>query len=170
MSSRWTPIPESTSNESDRGPRIRCLPPVLYFGLLLLGFGVHAWWPIPLGGPAVLPLLRWSGLLLVFAGPVLSIFAIREFRRARTGILPIRPAAALVTSGPYGRTRNPMYLGLTASCTGIALFANALAPLVAVGLAALLVRPLIIGPEERHLEARFGDAYRAYRARVRRWL
>ncbi|MGH7725411.1 MAG: methyltransferase family protein [Candidatus Eiseniibacteriota bacterium] len=148
---------------------MRCYPPILFYGLLAVGFLIHAWRPIPLVGEGALPFVRWTGLALVFGGPVLSLIAIRQFRRAGTSMFPNEPAAALVTSGPYRWSRNPMYIGATVNCVGIAVFANALAPLVSVAVAFALVHPLIVGPEELHLEARFGDAYRAYRARVRRW-
>nr|MBA2578847.1 isoprenylcysteine carboxylmethyltransferase family protein [Euzebyaceae bacterium] len=80
------------------------------------------------------------------------------------------PTTALVAAGPYRFTRNPMYLGLSAGTAGVALITGnpwVLALLVpAVGVA----DAAFIRPEERYLERTFGDAYRAYRTRVRRWI
>ena len=92
------------------------------------------------------------------------------FWRARTTILPFQEASRFVAVGPYRFTRNPMYVGLAAVSLGVALILRALwaAPFV-LG-ACLFLDRFVIRAEEVHLEARFGDDYRAYQRRVRRWL
>jgi len=80
------------------------------------------------------------------------------------------PATALVTTGPYRYTRNPMYLGLAFLYAGIALAFGLLWALAALPVVLLVVDRVVIPPEERHLEAQFGDEYRAYKSRVRRWI
>ncbi|MDP9241515.1 MAG: isoprenylcysteine carboxylmethyltransferase family protein, partial [Actinomycetota bacterium] len=87
-----------------------------------------------------------------------------------TTIVPHRPVARLLTGGPYGLTRNPMYTGLAMAYLGGALLAGTWLPLVFLPLALLCVRRLVIDPEERYLRGRFGADYAAYQARVRRWL
>jgi protein-S-isoprenylcysteine O-methyltransferase Ste14 len=90
--------------------------------------------------------------------------------RARTTILPHRRSDALVTSGPFRRFRNPIYLGDVMVLLGLAeLTKNIWFVAVAIAFAGL-VTWLAILPEERHLEARFGEAWRHYKARSRRWL
>jgi len=85
-------------------------------------------------------------------------------------VLPHRGSDALVTSGPFARFRNPIYLGDTMVLLGLAeLTKNVWLVAGAAGFVAL-VTWLAILPEERHLEARFGEAYRAYKAGSRRWL
>src|SRR6516225_6526737 len=95
-----------------------------------------------------------------------------EFRRAKTTINPFRPqnTTALVTSGVYRFTRNPMYLGLTLLLLGWAMFLCSACALVGPVLFALYVNCFQIKPEEKILSAKFGAAYSEYVSRVRRWL
>jgi protein-S-isoprenylcysteine O-methyltransferase Ste14 len=90
--------------------------------------------------------------------------------RAKTTLNPAGPASTLVTGGPFRFTRNPIYLGDTLMYLGLALLFGRRGPLLLLpGVLAALDRG-VIRREERYLERRFGRQYRAYRARVRRWL
>jgi len=104
---------------------------------------------------------------LLFAAP-----AFRAFGRAGTTIDPTRPqaASALVTTGIYAVTRNPMYVSLTALLLTWALWLGAPAAVLGPAGFALYITRLQIMPEERALLAKFGESYTAYRQRVRRWL
>jgi protein-S-isoprenylcysteine O-methyltransferase Ste14 len=110
------------------------------------------------------------GALFSAAGLALMGWGMVTFVRARTPIMPIRPARALVTSGPYRFSRNPMYVGVTVLYFGIALLTNLAWPIVLLPVVLLVMNALVIGREERHLQAEFGQAYDEYRGRVRRWL
>jgi len=149
-------------------PRPIGFPPLIYAATLLLAFGLQ--WIHPL---RFLPgrLGLWVGLPFVAAGVWLAIGARRTFDRAGTTVHPYEAATALVTTGPFRFSRNPMYLAMVVAYLGAGvLMMNSLwalfllAPLVAV------IQLGVIAGEERFLEAAFGDAYRDYRARVRRWL
>lgn len=111
-------------------------------------------------------------IVIALAGISLAAAGITAFRRARTTLNPHKPdtASALVTGGIYRVTRNPMYLGLALVLVGWASFLGApwalLGPVVFVA----CITRLQIVPEERVLQSAFGEAYAAYRARVRRWL
>jgi protein-S-isoprenylcysteine O-methyltransferase Ste14 len=95
---------------------------------------------------------------------------LRRFRAARTNPEPWKPSTAVVASGVYRHTRNPMYVGMTLVYLALALaFDSGVALLLAAPLLAL-VRWGVIAREERYMEAKFGDDYRRYRASVRRWL
>jgi protein-S-isoprenylcysteine O-methyltransferase Ste14 len=94
---------------------------------------------------------------------------IATFARARTAIYPNQPARALVTTGPYRFSRNPMYLGLTAAYFGLALVLNWAWPLVLLPVVLGALSALVIDREERHLASSFGTAYTEYRRHVRRW-
>jgi protein-S-isoprenylcysteine O-methyltransferase Ste14 len=93
----------------------------------------------------------------------------REMHRHRANILPHRAATALVTSGPFALSRNPIYLGNTLLMTGAALLFGSLWLLAAALAAAVLVWALAIRREEVHLAAQFGDAWTEYTQRTRRW-
>ncbi|WP_431273086.1 methyltransferase family protein [Variovorax ureilyticus] len=105
-------------------------------------------------------------------GAVFSVAGVAAFRRARTTLNPMNPEAAssLVTNGIYRFTRNPMYLGLLLVLVGWAAFLCAPWGLVGPAVFVLYMNRFQIAPEERVLLSAFGEAYSAYRTRVRRWL
>ncbi|MFN8010842.1 MAG: methyltransferase [Holophagaceae bacterium] len=92
-----------------------------------------------------------------------------HLRRARTPVEPGHVPSALVTSGPYRFTHNPLYLGQLLFLLGLGLAAF---PWLLPGavLQALLLDRLVIPSEEARIAAHFGDGFAAYRARVRRWI
>ncbi len=120
----------------------------------------------------VLPHRSALALGSVVAGVGVALLGVASFRRARTTVNPLKPenSSALVRSGIYRYTRNPMYLGLLLVLFGWASFlAN---PLAFVFLAAfiLYLNRFQIEPEERVLASKFGQEFTAYRTSVRRWL
>ncbi len=90
--------------------------------------------------------------------------------RHRTALLPGGATTAVIESGPFALSRNPLYVGLLVLSAGIALLAGSLWALVALPVEWALLRGGAVLPEERYLSAKFGAAYDDYRARVRRWL
>lgn len=132
-------------------------------------------WAFARATPALalpLPLRAAVAIALALAGLGCVVAGVREFRRASTTIHPLKPenASAIVSSGIFGITRNPMYLGLVLVLVAWAAFLSSPAALVgAAGLALYLTRFQIV-PEERVLATKFGDAYADYAARVRRWI
>ena len=143
-------------------------PPVIYAIAIVVGWLLNRWDALPLvrGGSRALE----AGAII--CGLVyLAIFfaAAATFRRARTSLIPNRPANALVTSGPYRFTRNPMYVSLVVLYLGVTLALNSWWPLLLLPFVILVVTRSVIMREERYLSAAFPE-YAAYRARVRRWL
>lgn len=110
--------------------------------------------------------------VLALAGVVIATSAIAAFRRARTTVNPMKPdaATALVTTGIYQHTRNPMYVGLCLLLSGWAAFLRSPVALIGVAAFGLYIDRFQIVPEERALARLFGDTYTDYTARVRRWL
>ncbi len=100
----------------------------------------------------------------------LAFDSIDRFRRSKTTIVPIRPAEALVLSGPYRYTRNPMYVSLALLTIACGLLLATWWPVVLLLPTLVIVQLFVILPEERYLRRRFGTAYEAYTRRVRRWL
>lgn len=147
-------------------PNVKLPPPVIYGTALLLAVGLDQVWPWSAfaGWP------RWlgAGVLAAPAG-VLALWALVTFRRADTAIEPWEPARALVTHGPYAFVRNPMYVALTLLTAAVAVAANLPWLLVTLPLAVLVTDRHVIPREEAHLAHVFGEAYDAYRRRVRRW-
>jgi protein-S-isoprenylcysteine O-methyltransferase Ste14 len=108
--------------------------------------------------------------MLAAGGFFIIAIGTRLFAAAGTNVPPTLPTTALVVDGIYRRTRNPLYLGLTLVYLGLGVAAGSL---WAIGLVVPLLWVINVGVvkrEERYLERTFGDAYRAYKARVRRWI
>lgn len=146
------------------------IPPVALALLLGALMGVAA--RVEPAAGFTLPAGRIIAAGLGLAGVLTAILGVVAFRRARTTVNPLHPeaASALVVSGIYRRTRNPMYLGVLLLLLGWAVFlANALAFIVPAAYVPLMNRLQII-PEERALAARFGSGFADYQSRVRRWL
>ena len=109
------------------------------------------------------------GLVLMAAGAALALPAIRAFRSAGTHVEPWKPALALATTGIYGYVRNPMYVGLTLLLVGLGVAFASDWTLVMTVAFALTIHFGVVLREERYLEAKFGEAYRKYKARVPRY-
>ena len=140
--------------------------PLLYGGAFVLGLVVGWLRPELILSPSTFPI----GFLVLAVGGVLAIGSKRTLERAGTSANPSLPATALVTTGPFRFSRNPLYLARTLLYLGLALAMNTLGPLVTLGPLLLILHYGVIGREERYMDARFGDAYRHYRTQVRRWL
>lgn len=150
-------------------PGVIAPPPLLFLGVLALGLAADVWLVrIRTGLPA--PLRIGAGALLLVAGAALLAAAWRGFVRAGTRAEPWLPSTAMVTTGVYGRTRNPMYLGMALLYLAVTVAADSVVALILLVPLLVVVRHGVIGREERYLQAKFGDEYRRYRASVRRWL
>lgn len=145
------------------------IPPAAW--LLLFGglmWALHRW--IPLATLLVPPANR-SGWLLAAGGGVIIATGVWQFRRARTTFNPYTPAktSSLVSSGLFGYSRNPMYLGFAFVLAGWATVLGSASPWLALPPFVLVITRLQIEPEEAVLGALFGQAYADYCARVGRW-
>jgi protein-S-isoprenylcysteine O-methyltransferase Ste14 len=145
-------------------------PPLLFLGALLVAAMLDRWLPLPL---AALPqgLVSWiTAGLLILLGLAIAFAAIRGFGRAGTPVPTNRPTSALVTTGIHARTRNPIYVGMFCIYVGVAVAAASAWALVLLVPLALLIRYGVVAREEAYLERCFGEDYRQYKARVRRWV
>ncbi len=113
----------------------------------------------------------WAiGVLLFLVGTGCTGQGARLFSQAGTNIVPFSESTTLVTHGLYAYTRNPMYLGMVIALAGIAFFLNERWPWLVIPAFAALIQWRFIHHEEQLMENTFGDAYLAYKSRVRRWL
>lgn len=147
-------------------PHVIAPPPLIYGVPLLAGLLLNHYHPWP-----ALPAeaARIAGPVCVLLGLV-GLPALIAFVRAGTHPEPWKPATALVLTGPYRFTRNPMYLGFALLYLGTSLWVNTVWPLLALPLVLLVMHFGVIRREEDYLERRFGEPYRTYRAQVRRWI
>lgn len=114
--------------------------------------------------------LRWTGFAVLAVGLAISWWHARLFRRAGTNIHTFREPDVLVTRGLFRFTRNPMYLGFVLALAGLAAVLGAATPVAVVAAYAVVADRAYIRFEEAAMQRRFGDAYREYCGRVRRWL
>jgi protein-S-isoprenylcysteine O-methyltransferase Ste14 len=154
-------------NEQNDHAGVRIPPPVLMLIHLVAAFALNGLLRIPESIPQV---VRWAGYLLVATALTLAFSAVNQFRAANTTLDPHGSVGAIITSGPYRFSRNPIYLGFLLLVIGL--------PLIFGNVWGLLISPvqiipfyfLIIRHEEEYLARKFGDAYLSYKSGVRRWL
>jgi len=143
------------------------LPPVLFFfsvvSVLLF------WFLAPLGAPVPWP-VNLFGLVFVLLGLYLLLRGSSLFKSLETNIKPFKKPDKLVTEGPYQYSRNPMYLGFVALLFGLCFLLGAASPFIMVLFFFLVVNLWYIPHEERMCEEEFGDDYREYMQKVRRWV
>ena len=144
------------------------LPPVW-----LLVFAVIAYWQarlLPMGLSLAHPVTMLVGGVLVGAGIVLILLAAIEFRKHKTTIVPHQEASALVQSGVFSRSRNPIYLADVLILTGLVLRWDAVLSLVLVPILFWVLETRFIIPEENRLRRQFRADFARYTQKTRRWL
>jgi len=142
-------------------------PPLIFAAGLLIGFILHALLPVPF---VPVPLNRIVGAIVVILSVIPGVWALAMMNKAHTSPIPEAPTTALVTDGPFAFTRNPIYLTFTIFYVGVAIFVNGLLILLELPFVLWMIQKGVIEREEAYLERKFGDDYRQYKARVRRWL
>jgi protein-S-isoprenylcysteine O-methyltransferase Ste14 len=143
--------------------------PPLALGLAVIA-GLALNWLAPLPFlPADLP-IRWLGVVVFALALALIAWAIVTITQAGSNVATNLPTTPIVESGPYRLSRNPIYLGMFIGLLGLAIaFDNLWLAMILVPFA-LVIRYGVVAREEAHLERKFGDVYRGYGSRVRRWL
>ncbi len=152
---------------SDSGPRFRVWPPVSVGVPLAVGLLVSSAFGDPLHTNGVTTTLGW---LLLGSFAAWNGWALLSMARHRTGLLPGAATVTVIDTGPFGLSRNPLYVGLLALSAGLALLAGSLWALLLLPLEWALLRWGAVLPEERYLTSKFGTSYVDYTRRVRRWL
>lgn len=142
-------------------------PPFIYLGAIALGLLLHFAWSVQFVSRAVsVPI----GSAVVLVAVALFLYAVHTFRTAGTPIPGNRPTTAIVPTGPYHYSRNPIYLAFSLLQLGIAFWVNSLWLLVTLIPAVALMAFVVIPREEQYLETRFPSDYLPYKTSVRRWL
>jgi protein-S-isoprenylcysteine O-methyltransferase Ste14 len=143
--------------------------PPLAWGLAVIA-GLALDWLLPL--PFLPDDLQkgFLGVSVFVLALALLAWAIVTMTGAGSNVPTNRPTTTIVESGPYRFTRNPIYLGMVLGLIGLGIAFNSLWLLIALLPFALVIRYGVVAREEAYLERKFGDVYRGYRSRVRRWL
>ena len=143
------------------------IPPVYFVVAILAMIALSRWLPIVSFDH---PALFYVGIILILGGLTLDIVSVFLFSKAGTGVRPFTPSTAVVKTGPYRFTRNPMYLGMIIILTGGFLLSGSLSPVLVVPVFWWWIQNRFILPEEAHMERHLGKAYLDYKTSVRRWL
>jgi protein-S-isoprenylcysteine O-methyltransferase Ste14 len=145
-------------------------PPRLYLACLFLGVALDRALPLPLDLPGT-ALIEWiAGAGLILIGGAIFAAGVRNFSRVATPVPGNQPVCALVTGGIHGWSRNPIYVGMSLVYAGIGIAARSPWIFILALPLAIVMRCVVVAREEAYLALRFGDAYRGYKQRVRRWL
>jgi protein-S-isoprenylcysteine O-methyltransferase Ste14 len=143
-------------------------PPLIFVGGFLVGLAVE--FAVPVAAPPA-----WVRITVGVLGLIGFLYfdsrAMRAFGHAETSVLPFGDrTTSIVTDGPYRFTRNPMYVGMALLYVGVAVATGVMWAFATLPIALLVIDRYVIAREEAYLAAKFGDSYREYQSRVRRWI
>ncbi|MGA7669429.1 MAG: isoprenylcysteine carboxylmethyltransferase family protein [Nitrolancea sp.] len=145
-------------------------PPLIYGGTLTLGIILHRLIPIHLPPQRSGSLRRVLGMILIAGGLFQALWAAFTMYRSGNNPEPSHPVVSLVEHGPFRFSRNPIYVALTACYLGMSLLLGTLWHLILLPGLLSIMQWGVVRREETYLAQRFGDNYRDYSTRVRRWL
>ena len=143
------------------------LPPLLMLGALILVLVLHHFWALNIGAKALATVL---GAVLCVLGVASAAWGRIVLVRAGTNVSPLKPSTAIVTSGPYRFTRNPLYVGIISVFIGLSLIIGTWWGFVMLIPAVLILHNGVVLREERYLERKFGHPYLKYKRAVRRYI
>lgn len=145
----------------------RTIPPVYFVAALIVMLVLHYHLPLTQLIPAP---VSYAGTFLIAAGFSISAWGAHSFKKADTPVRPFDKSTTLITHGLYRYTRNPMYLGMMIILLGTWILLGSLSPSIVIPVFFLIIQEGFIKHEEPFLEGIFGNEYREYKSRVRRWL
>lgn len=149
-------------------PQVITRPPYIYLAAVVIGWLLHLAFPLPFMPDTISGLVAGGAVFLLALGIVALAF--RQFRAAQTSIDPYRPSSNIISTGLFAISRNPVYVAMTIALIGIAMMVNSLWILALTPVVLVVMHFGVVKREEAYLDAKFGEAYRAYKQRVRRWL
>ena len=149
-------------------PNVVIHPPIALGMAIVIAFAANWVYPLPFVSPEI-PHLE-LGLIVILFALLLVRWAVQTFRNAKTNLLTNQATLAIVSTGPFAFSRNPIYVGALLGLIGFALAANSLWFLVALVAIFLVLEFGVVAREEDYLARKFGKTYLDYKSKVRRWL
>jgi len=143
------------------------LPPTYLLVFILIMVGLHLFLPVK---KVVVSPYGYLGVLPLLMGVLLNLWSSNFFNKVKTTVKPFERSSHLITEGLYRYSRNPMYLGMALILLGLALLLGSITPVLVTPVFVWVMARKFIDIEEKALEETFGDDYREYRKRVRRWI
>jgi len=145
----------------------KILPPTYFHLGILLIILIHFIFPIK---KIIFYPYNLIGILLIFLGIILNVWAWLPFTKYKTTQNPFKTPNKFVTKGIYKITRNPMYLGMFLILLGIAVLLGSLTPFIFPIAFFVIIEILFIPVEEKNMEKQFRKQYLGYKNKVRRWI
>jgi len=158
---------DKPSDSGSDNAGVRVPPPLIFLGFLVAGLWADSPW---FEGRMAEWGVTAAGGVLAALGLALILTSVPRLKKAGTKVEPWKPTTTIVTTGAYRYSRNPIYLGMVLVHGGLAVGGASWAALATLALSVLVTRTYVIAREERYLEAKFGQVYTDYKARVRRWI
>lgn len=146
-------------------PPVLVHPPVLFSLGFLAGLILDYWWDVSFGLGDAIEL----GYIFLVGGFALAAWSVWHLRAAKTNVPTNMPATALVTTGPFRTTRNPIYIGLALSFLGLASLMDAPIAMLMLVPVLIVLHVGVVLREETYMEQKFGEAYVEYAARTKRY-
>jgi protein-S-isoprenylcysteine O-methyltransferase Ste14 len=159
-------MPDVVSSTSNDRAGVILPPPLIYLFGFMVALALRYRWPLPIFHS---PVAGWLGTGCVAVAVVLAMIGRGTMQRAGTNINPYKPTSAIVTSGPFKYSRNPLYVALSLLFLGLTFVANTWWGIVLFVPVAIVMHFCVVLREERYLESKFGNSYGEYRKRVRRY-
>jgi len=154
---------------TSKGPGVFIPPPLFYVLIFIAAVFIQKIIPIT-DKLFHLRATKVAGAILLIVALFFLVKSLRQFFLTKNTLILIKPASSLQTTGIYGMTRNPMYLGLAIVYLGITCFIGNWWNIILFPVLFIMVQEYIIKQEEKYLELEFGQGYSDYRRTVRRWL
>ena len=152
-----------------KGPEVYIPPPLFY--VLIFITAVYIQKIIPITDTLFrLLTIKVIGVIFLITALFFLVRSLRQFFLTKNTLILIKPASSLQTTGIYGITRNPMYVGLSLVYFGITCFIGNWWNVILFPVLFIIVQEYIIKREEKYLELEFGQGYNDYKRTVRRWL
>ena len=154
-------------NNPNDNPGVRIPPPLIFLGFLIIGL----WYDSPWfeGYLTDIKLLIMGGIIVVLGGTFILKSAPRH-KEVGSNVEPWKPTTIIITNGVYAYTRNPIYLGMLIVHGGLAIAAAIISALITFAISICAIQFYVIAREESYLDSKFGDTYKACKAKVRRWI
>lgn len=158
----------STGHNNPKQAQVVLFPPVVGLMLAVTSIFLHIFFPLSITSHSTIVIV--AGIITLGSGIVLQVICLQVFKKAKTTPLFHKPTTNILQSGPYARSRNPIYIAVFLQFSGLALLINTWWLIAALPLLYLYLRYGVIAREEQYLEQTFGDEYHRYKSNVPRWL
>lgn len=158
----------SARHNNQQHAQVVSFPPLV--GLILAVLSISLQIFVPLSITSATTIAIPAGIIILSSGIGLQIICLRVLKKAKTTPLFQKPTSNLLQSGPYARSRNPIYIAVFLQFLGLAFLINTWWLIIALPILYIYLRYGVIAREEQYLEQKFGEEYRRYQSNVPRWL